>query len=170
MQFLAFVTLVLLSFLSHSSFGASQAVINLATPVPVTPVTPRKCPSCSFSDSSGIKEKLRLVVRDRDAWRELWAKINASVSPSPRLPEIDFSQEMVVIAGLGSRPSGGYGIIIDHVYQEGNQLEIVVVSRSPGPNCAVTLALTAPVDIVRLPRMEDSAVFQEKEMIEECKR
>ena len=169
MRFLAFFTLFLLYFPNYSALNSKHTGANSETPVPVIPLIPRKCPWCSFSSDSGIKEKLRLVIRDRDAWREVWTEINMLKLPSPRLPEIDFSQEMVVVAGLGTRGSAGYGIIVDHAYEQDNQLEIAVVSRSPGSDCVRAAVMTAPVDIVRLPKMEASVVFRETELVQDCK-
>jgi len=139
-----------------------------ATPVPITRLNPRQCPSCRFA-TSGIKEKLRLVIRDRDAWRDVWKVINERVLRLPSLPEIDFSREMIVVVGLGQKPSGGYSILVDRAYEADDELQIDVVSRSPGQTCAVTAVLTESVDVVRLPRMEHSVIFHDTEIVHECK-
>jgi hypothetical protein len=169
MRFFFYAALVLLSFPSHPAVEANQPDVHSGTPVPVTPLIPRKCPSCSFTDNSGLKEKLRLVIRDRGAWRRVWNEIYSPSYSLPKLREIDFSREMVVVAALGTRGSSGYGIVVDRASEQDRQLELHVVSRSPGRNCPALAVMTAPVDIVRLPRIEASAVFQENDVVDECK-
>ena len=139
------------------------------TPVPITRLNPKQCPSCPFAGSSGIKEKLQLVIRDQSAWRDIWKVINETKLQLPSLPEIDFSREMIVVVGLGQRTSGGYSILVDRAYEVGDQLQIEVVSRSPGRTCLVPAVMTQPVDVVRLPRMERSVIFHDTEIVHECK-
>jgi hypothetical protein len=137
--------------------------------VPITPLNPRRCPSCPFADTSGIKEKLHLVIRDRSAWLDVWKVIHERNVPLPRLPEIDFSREMIVVVGLGQKSSSGYTILVDRAYEENNELAIDVVSGSPERHCVVLTWLTQPVDIVRLPRTERSVIFHETDIVHECK-
>lgn len=87
----------------------------------------------------------------------------------PELPKIDFSREMIVMLALGTRPSGGYGIIVDKAYLRVGRLEKVVRKESPGRNCSVTMELTKPVDVVRLPKIDREVVFREKEIVHSCK-
>ena len=149
--------------------GAVRNETDSGTPVPITRLNPRPCPSCPFADTSGIKDKLRLVITDSDAWRNIWKVINETKLQLPILPEIDFSREMVVVVGLGQKPSGGYSILVDRAYEANNQLDVNVVSRSPGRSCLVPTVLTQVVDVVRLPRIEHSVVFHETEIVHECK-
>jgi hypothetical protein len=79
--------------------SAAVAGLNEAdpgTPVPIMPLSPRRCPTCPFTGISGIKG-LRLLVRDHDAWLDVWKAINQPKVPMPPLPEIDFSREMLVV-------------------------------------------------------------------------
>src|SRR5687768_7556191 len=66
----------------------------------------------SLTYSSAIAAPLRAVVRDATTWRGAWATIWGDVSPAPALPTVDFSRDMVVVAALGQRPTGGFSIVI----------------------------------------------------------
>jgi hypothetical protein len=170
------LVLFLVSFSGHTALQANQETGDQGTPVPVTQLGPKRSgPRWSFTSNSGISDRLRMVIRDREAWLDVWKRIHSpgpTHGPSstvPPLPEIDFSREMLIVVTSGARPTGGYGIIVDAAYERHDQFEIVVRTISPGKGCFVTQAVTQPVDIVRLPKTERSVVFREIEVVQECK-
>ena len=122
----------------------------------------------SFSYNSGITESQRLVIRDQAAWQQVWNDVYRFTFPAPALPEVDFTREMVVVAALGQKPTGGYSIFIDGATETANGVTINVRSVSPGANCAVTLALTNPVDIARVTRREAAVNFSETAATQNC--
>ena len=170
---LSFVVFVLISIPGLQVLRATQG--NQGRPVPITAMAPlRPGPRTSFTLGSGIWDQLRVVIRDRDAWLDVWKRIhrpdpNRGPYPEPpALPEIDFSRDMIVVAAMGARPSSGYAIIIDAAYERNDQLEIVVRSVE-NRNCLAYAFMTAPVDIVRLPKTEHSVVFRKIEVVPDCK-
>jgi hypothetical protein len=116
----------------------------------------------SFVYKSGLTESARVAVKDAEHWRTVWDQIWANHSEGPALPEVDFSREMLVVAALGTRPSGGYSIYVDSAYYRTDHLEVVVRSISPGAGCGATTALTQPVDIARLPRSSKPVRYRER--------
>jgi hypothetical protein len=112
-------------------------------------------------------DQLRLVVRDRDTWVQVWNRISSGPN-SPPLPEIDFTREMLVVAAMGWKPSTGYRIIIDtaYVYERYPRLKVVVrsIDNTKCPGLGQFTVQTAPIDIVRLPRTERPVIFREKEV------
>lgn len=167
-----FLVVVLISCFGFSLLKAGQEGANAGTPVPITPLR-EQCDSCgprhSFEVYTGITDRQRIVIRDREAWRDVWKRIYSLMSPTPPLPEVDFSKEMLVVVSLGGRGTGGYAIIIDGACERDDKLEVTVRSVSPGKNCMTTQALTAPVDIVRVPKTQRSVVFRENEIVHDCK-
>jgi hypothetical protein len=100
--------------------------------------------------NTGLREPARQLVRDRAAWESLWRTLHGPIDPTPPLPAIDFSREMLVVAALGSRPSGGYAVDVGvPVQQSDGALEAVVVETVPGDGCPVTLAMTTPAVVLR---------------------
>lgn len=154
-----------------SLLQAGQEGADAGTPVIVTPLR-ESCATCStrasFEVYSGITERQRLVIRDHEAWRKVWKRIYAQRSPTPPLPEIDFAGEMLIVAAMGGKSTGGHGIVIDGANERDNRLEIKVRSISPGKGCMTTQALTAPVDIVRIKKTERTVVFRETETLHDC--
>lgn len=112
-------------------------------------------------------DQLRLVVRDRDTWVQVWNRLTSGPNSLP-LPEIDFTREMLVVATMGWRPSSGYRIVIDraHLYEQYPRLEVIVRSmdNTKCPGLGQFPAETAPIDIVRLPQTERPVVLREKEV------
>ena len=133
--------------------------------VEITRLRPEPYP---LTHSSGVREPARLVVRDDALWRATWAAIWSQHRPEPALPAIDFGREMVVVAALGERSSGGYGILVDSASMEGTTLVVHVRTMSPGPRCFVTAALTQPVDAARLPRHDGAVRFSERTEVRHC--
>ena len=96
----------------------------------------------------GPQEAARSVVRDQRAWVEFWGLLTAALLPAPDAPAVDFTQDMVIIAAMGSRASGGYTISVEGVYTSGGELYVDVLERSPGVGCFSTQVMTAPVTAV----------------------
>jgi hypothetical protein len=111
----------------------------------------------------------RLVVKDAAVWGSVWRSIVGKVSPTPPEPSVDFAHEMVVVAAMGQRPTGGYVIdVIDAVSDKDGKLKVAVTETSPGQHCAVTDALTEPVDVVIVRRTEGAVDFGERQQTRDC--
>ena len=114
---------------------------------------------------SGIGEARRMVVRDANAFAQVWSELGAGDRP-----EVDFTQNVVVVAALGQRPTGGYEIAVSHVGQADGQLNIEVVETTPGPNCLTAGAETQPVDVVVVPTAAPRGwSFLERKEIRACR-
>ena len=84
------------------------------------------------------------------------------------MPEIDFSKEMLLVAAMGTRNTGGYSIEIEAVDRSSSSITASVRTHSPGKTCGTTAALTAPVAIVRIPRSTLPVQFVEEHVITDC--
>lgn len=118
--------------------------------------------------NSGFTTPERRVIRDTAAWSSAWATLWAHNATAPALPAVDFTREMVLVAAMGQRSTGGHDILIDSVAATGSELLVRVRSRSPGAGCATTSALTEPVDIVRVPVRMQAVFFAEYSAVVRC--
>ena len=123
----------------------------------------------SFRLNGGITERGRLVIRDRNAFDKLWQQLHRLGSDKPPLPEVDFSREMIIVAAMGQQPTSGYEIIIDSACKVDHQLGVLVRSTNFLKCFGQTTSLTAPVDMVRLPKTDLPVVFRETEVTSDCK-
>ena len=135
------------------------------TPLPIARF--RSAPS-GFTAYSGIDDSLRVVVEDVARWEMYWRRVHARMTPAPPVPAVDFAREMVILAALGLRGSGGYGILVDSAYDAGAYVEVVVRRTAPGSGCLVTAAFTQPVDLVRIPARKVPVRFRERVTVEPC--
>ena len=120
--------------------------------------------------SSGIEARLRDVVRGQEGWTAFWNEAWERHSPLPAAPAVDFAREMVVVASMGGRASGGFRITIDSVAATAGGVHVFVTERSPGSSCVVTAAITAPVDAVAVPASDLPVTFHERTVVHDCGR
>jgi predicted small secreted protein len=145
---------------------ASRVPDRTGAPVAVTRL---RAEPYSFTFSSGLRTPQRTVVRDEAAWRAAWAAMWQGYSPQPALPPVDFAREVVVVAALGERMTGGYQIFVDSATTTaGGGVVVHVRTEAPGPRCGTTQALTQPVDLARLPRPAGEVTFQDRAVVTDC--
>jgi PrcB C-terminal len=121
-----------------------------------------------FAFYSGLDKSDRMVIRDPVTWQIVWKKVWFGNSEVPPLPAVDFSHEMILVAALGARSTGGYGILIDGANEVANGgIKVSIRSFSPG-NCIVTEAFTQPVDIARLPMRSGTVQYTERSEVHQC--
>lgn len=121
-----------------------------------------------FSQFSGLADSARVVIRDGGEWSRYWSAINRPFIPQPPEPAVDFTREAVIVASLGSRPTGGFTVRIDQVRADADHLTVSVVRTVPGAGCAVAAVVTQPVDIARIPIPTLPVVFVERVERTDC--
>lgn len=118
--------------------------------------------------NTGIPDRRRLVIRSEAEWAALWREATANVSPAPALPRFDFGSEMLLVAAMGTRPSGGHAIAIDSVYTRAGILHAVVRETSPGDDCFVAAVITTPVVAVRVAETSAPVEFSTRTAVHSC--
>lgn len=123
-----------------------------------------------------------MVIRDRETWADVWKQIyggpfsfswtgpGSEKVPNlpPPAPQIDFSHHMLLIVTMGSKPPGAYEIVVEGVYEQANQLEVVVRNVSPGRSCFNQQYGSQPVDIVEIEKREGPVVFRDVDIVTDC--
>jgi len=110
---------------------------------------------------SGIREAKQEVVKTADAWEKLWKQHATAAGDSEKIPAVDFSKEMVVVATMGTKRTGGYAIEIVGVEAKDKTLKISVKKSSPPPDAMTIQALTAPFHFVAVPKSNLKPEFVE---------
>jgi hypothetical protein len=107
----------------------------------------------------GLEKPLRQVVRNQDSWKRLWEEIFRPVEPVPERPQVDFEREMLIVVAMGTRRSGGFDITVQRITITDGFVDITVREIRPPPDSVVGMALTQPVEVVRLRRLSQRVVF-----------
>ena len=165
--------LTMLAIIGLAACDGQTAGVGQNGPLPDGAEIPDDAMATSFdviytAQVSGILDVRRTVIRDAEEWSAFWAEATSIMEPQPDVPAVDFEQEMVIVAAMGRRVSGGYAIEIEEVLESDAGLFAVVKGTSPGADCIVTTALTAPVTAVRVARSDDAVSFEEVEEQVSC--
>ena len=168
---IAVPTVAALAFISCNSLNSTD---RSETPTPPSGV-PQAASAVLFepieeasSPFSLIPDRRRLVIREAAEWQSFWSDLYSNVAPPPELPVVDFGRQMVIAATMGQRPTGGYAIDIEDVFEEGRTLFPVVLETSPGPLCVNTQVMTAPAVAVLVDRTDSSVSFVEQTGTIDC--
>jgi hypothetical protein len=84
------------------------------------------------------------------------------------LPRLEFDREMLLVAAMGARSSGGYRIEIVSATEHPTEIVARVVETAPGRRCGTIQAITEPADIVRLARSDKPVRWAVEQVVEEC--
>lgn len=147
-----------------------EELLSTATPL-AAPVATRAAFDSAFAMAghySDVTDRRRIVVRDSSVWLALWAEIQSNLQPTRPAPSVDFASHMIVFVSMGTRPHGGFAILIDEVLEAEGEVYARVVERSPGPSCITTQALTSPVAAHLVPRRTGTVRFVDRAEVYNC--
>jgi hypothetical protein len=120
------------------------------------------------SENGAAGEPGLRVVRDRAAWEAEWRALQAGFAAGPA-PAVDFARDMVVVVAAGEQSSGGHRVRVDGTSPGPDGALVVHVTRTaPGPGCMSTMAITSPVDVVRVPRAPGAVRADTRTVTEPC--
>jgi hypothetical protein len=119
------------------------------------------------ASTSGFTTPEQLVLRDQAVWQAAWSRLHEGMV-APPLPAVDFAREMVVLLALGERSSGGHRIRFDGITVAGANATVRFTITEPGADCMTTQVMTAPVDVVRVPRAAGTVRFEPTTVRSSC--
>lgn len=97
----------------------------------------------------------RVALRHSPPWKEPVYRLLPGPPQDARLEfaeRIDWRRQVVLLAHRGECPTGGYGVRITGVREDGGRLRVEILLRDPGPGEFVTMVMTYPADAAVLPR------------------
>lgn len=99
--------------------------------------------------NSGLKNDESQVITQQEEWANTWEAVKGAKG---QVPEIDFSEKVVLAAFQGEKPNGGYAIEIEQVCKSGNTANAEVLNKVPKEGCPVTQGFTHPYHFVKVDR------------------
>lgn len=123
--------------------------------------------------NTGLMTEQFRVIEDEQEWCEVWDQIHSRISPAPDCDTtlVDFDTEVALLAALGSRPNGCYGVSIACVNRIGGSenLRVTVRETVPGKGCVCTQATVSPVAIVKVDRPVGTVDFFKRTAMLRCR-
>lgn len=104
--------------------------------------------------NSGIRQQEAVLITSPEAWAAHWRRHTAIFVPPPAPPPFNFEEGSLVAVHLGERRTGGYSVRVTEIRREGKVLKVTAVESQPDPEAFVTMALTQPYHMVRIPAVE----------------
>ena len=115
---------------------------------------------------SALREPTHLVIGSQAEWEALWPSLRTGLAPwTP--PEVNFDESLVLVAGYGAVPTGGYLIHIDSLVT-GGTARTAHVTRYHPRRCVTTQSETQPVHVVAVPRAGAAIRFDDRERLYDC--
>ncbi len=105
----------------------------------------------------------RLVIRDEGAWMEfLTGLAGPMLEELPEVRDVNFTRNIILVAALGQRPTAGYGVSIEAVYESGGRLFVDVLETTPEPGSVLAQVMSAPVAAVLVAVHVGPVTFMER--------
>ena len=111
-----------------------------------------------YDDGPAFRDSVRIVVREGDGWRTVWAQATSTQPSPPPLPAVDFTREMVLVVGAGRMTPGDQ----IHVDSAGVRQDFFVAVVRTIVQCRPFPADAYPLEIVRVRRSDKQATFVER--------
>ncbi len=110
--------------------------------------------SQNFYEYSGLTEKNTWIIGNEKDWVTLQNKMFEYQKPKPDLGITDFENFEWVIIAFGEKSSGGYSYKAIEYFHEDDILHFVIGAPKREGNTPVTMALTQPVLICKIPKTD----------------
>ena len=116
------------------------------------------------NSNSEVQDKNYFVIKNEQEYLELQSKFKEL-----RNAQVNFSTDYIIAVFQGQKNTGGYGISINKIVDEGESMAVYVQESSPGGGCMVTMALTSPYSIVKIPKTDKKIIFKTKYNATKCR-
>ncbi|MBS0422660.1 MAG: protease complex subunit PrcB family protein [Proteobacteria bacterium] len=131
-------------------------------------------PNLDFGLNDGPDTATFTAIQSLREWKTLWSQIEPRMAremsqQGPHaFPSIDFTRNTLLVAALGSKPTGGYAVAIHSVVEYPTSITVNVIAQSPAKDCVLTMAETHPIVLVLIPRMPKPIEFSTTHAVHTC--
>ncbi len=161
---LAFVAVVVGAFLflygRESLSNASSSAVAYNTPAATVPFT-----ELAQGVQSSVSVRANYLITSESQLSELWKMIDAR----GQTPVVNFATHDVVAVFAGKEPTAGYTITVSKV-EDTNTREVTVALTSPGGSCVLAQSVTAPYQVVELPKTSLPLTHTDQAITASCLR
>ena len=116
----------------------------------------------SGTQAVGAEQPTFELITDGGELSAAWNRAYGSRLNPPPLPDVDFRRETILAVFLATKPTGGYGLEVEDVTLEGNDVYVDLRETEPAEGAITTQALTTPWVFIRVLRGNvDAAWFRD---------
>ena len=83
-------------------------------------------------------------------------------------PTIDFNTHQLVFIFQGVKSTGGYTLHVKKMDETATQIRLWVMMEEPGESCMTSQSITAPFELIRLPKSDKKVVVLPQKKVVEC--
>jgi hypothetical protein len=123
---------------------------------PTTTTTATTMKTVDKGPMSGIDAPRQVTVRTPAEFATLWK----SHAADRKMPDVDFTKNMVVGIFLGSRPTAGFGVEIVSAQPESGTLLVKYKETRPSRDTIAAQVLTSPFHLVAVPKFDGPVRFE----------
>ncbi len=105
----------------------------------------------NFIEYSGITEKENIIIKDQENWEKFNEALFKGQSPQPEIEEVDFNTYSIAVFAFGERSHGGFICTAVGYEKKNNVLIFQLETPKKDPMSPVTMALTQPVLVCKIP-------------------
>ena len=138
-------------------------------------------PSLYFTGNEGPEIATFTAVQSESAWRNLWAQLEPRLpremgqKASHPFPHIDFTRQTLLVAALGTKPTGGYSLSVQSVTENPTSISVKLVALNPGKPCGdmsygITQITTHPIALLLIAKTAKPVHFDTTQVEPACNR
>jgi PrcB C-terminal len=136
-------------------------------------------PSLYFTGDEGPEIATFTAIQAEPEWRKLWAELEPRLprdmresAPHP-FPRIDFTRQTLLIAALGTKPTGGFSLSVESVTENPASITVNLVALNPGKGCGdaiygITQITTHPIAMLLIPKTSKPVHFDTMQVEPAC--
>ncbi len=109
--------------------------------------------------NSGIETAEYRVIQDNSEWANLWNLTQQIYLTKDPLPQVDFSEKMIIAVSMGTCPSSGYGIEIKEILDTGLTTVVKVQKAYPSEGYVYFTMMTSPYHIIEIAKTSKPIIF-----------
>jgi hypothetical protein len=115
------------------------------------------------SANSGFMVPLEMFLATQKDWAETWFTRQGSATQKKLHPDVDFNREVVIVAALGMKNTGGYSIEITRIVRTKDDIQVFVRRTSPPEGGKPPAGATSPFVLARMEKPDRPVTFRDEE-------
>jgi hypothetical protein len=120
---------------------------------PTSPDGPVPFTQVAKEQFSGISQRRAEVIALQSRWVQVWDEINATRTPKPAIPSVDFEKELLILAAYGETGDACRDVQIEKVDRRNGALEVSILDKHRAASCPPCPPVVGrPVQVVSVAR------------------